>query len=108
MKVIDGAQFWLSPRLAQCHGACQPRQQLGEAKPAVKTVGGLGQIAPRVLGLSHGVVAAADGTFDVAEQDVYPARVLDLGGGAPPSVSKAVRLSSLDGRLSVVANQDPR
>lgn len=83
MKIVDDAQIWLGPGLAQRHGAGQSWQHLGEAKAAVKTVGGLGQIAPRVLGLSHGVATATDRPFDVAQQHVDPARALDLGGGAP-------------------------
>src|SRR6185312_6871196 len=82
MKIVDGAQFRLWPRLAQRHGARQSRQHLGKAKPAVESVSRLSQIAPRVLGLPHGVVAAADGALDVAQHHVHPARALDLGGGA--------------------------
>src|SRR6185312_7376436 len=82
MKIVDGAQFRLWPRLAQRHGARQSRQHLGKAKPAVESVSRLSQIAPRVLGLPHGVVAAADGALDVAQHHVHPARALDFGGGA--------------------------
>lgn len=63
----------LLPKLAQHHRPRQSRQQLGEVKAAVEAVGGLGQIVPRILGLAHGVVAAADRPFDVAEHHVHPA-----------------------------------
>ena len=90
MKIVGDAQFRLQTRLAQDHRARQSRQQLSEVNAAVEAVRRLGQVAPRILGLSHGVVpwglplvvASADGTFDVAEHDVDPARALDLGGGA--------------------------
>lgn len=76
MKVVNSAQYRLRPWLAQRYGPRQSWQQLGEAKPAVEAVGGFGQIAPCVLGLPQGVVAAADGSFDVAEQDVHLARAV--------------------------------
>ena len=87
MKIVDGAQSRLWPWLAQHHRPRPPRQHLGEAKPAVKSIGGFGQIAPRIFGLPHGVVpwglplvvAATDRTLDVAEHHVDQARALDLG-----------------------------
>lgn len=82
MKIIDGPQFWLRPRLALHHGPRQSWEQFDEAKPTVEAVGCLGQIAPRVLGLPRGVVTAADGTFDVAEHHVHPTRPFDLGRSA--------------------------
>lgn len=65
MKIVDGTQFRLRPRLAQGHGARQSRQQLGEAKTTVEAVRRFSQIAPSVLDLAHRVVAAADRPFDV-------------------------------------------
>lgn len=72
----------ISARAKACT-ARQSRQQLGETKPAVETVGSFGQIqiTPRVLSLTHGVVAATDRPLDVAKQHVDPAFALDLGGG---------------------------
>lgn len=98
MKIVDGAQFWLWKWLAQRYGAGQSRQQLGETKTAVETVGGFGQIASRVLGHAHGVVAAADGPFDVAEHHGYPASALDLGRGAiAGGTLYGVRMIQFDG-----------
>ena len=49
----------------------------------IEAVGSFGQIATGVLGLSEGVVAPADGAFEVGQQDIDPACALDFGGGAP-------------------------
>jgi len=78
MKIVDGAQFWLWPRLAQNHGPHESRQHLGEAKTAVESVSRFGEVAPCILGLAKGVIAAADGAFHVAQHHVHPARTLDL------------------------------
>lgn len=43
MKIARCAQDRLGTRLAQGHGAQQPRQHLGKAKAAVESIGGLGQ-----------------------------------------------------------------
>ena len=97
MKVVDCAQFRLWPRLAQHHGARQSRQQRGEVKSAVEAVGSFGQIAPRVLGVPDGVVAAADGALGVAQHHIHPTRALDLGGGASASgFEHRMRMIQLD------------
>lgn len=95
MKIARHAQNRIWARLAAHQRRRQLRQHLVQMKPAVEAVSGLGQIAPCIFGLSHGVVGAADGAFDVAKHDVHPApawcanalRPQD-GGGRPGRLSK--------------------
>ncbi len=73
MKIVRQTQDRLRTRPAEHHRApvvAASRQ----AKTAVESVGGFGQIAARILGLADRVVAAADGALDVGEQDIHPAR----------------------------------
>ena len=45
-----------------------------QAKAAVETVGRFGQIAPLVLALTDSMVGAANGSFEIAQHDIGPAR----------------------------------
>lgn len=97
MKIIDGVQFWILPRFAQGHGARQSRQHLGEAKTAAETVGRIGQIAPRILRLSKGMVAVANGAPHIARHYVHPTRALTSVAARPqPATSSLWGMNRLD------------
>lgn len=82
IEIARQTQSWLGVRLAGHDGVRKSRRHVGEAKSSVETVGGFGEVATRVLGLSDRVVGAADGAFDVGEHDIDPAGTGDFGRGA--------------------------
>ena len=53
-----------------------------QAEAAVGAVGGFGEVATRVLGLSDRVIDATDGPLHVGEHDIDPAGTGDFGRGA--------------------------
>ena len=85
MKAIDGSQFRHGPRLAEGHGAHQSWQQFDQTKTTAKAVGGFCHVAPRVHGLTHGLIAAAAYPFDVAEHHIHPASS-PVRGGDPTAI----------------------
>ena len=71
-------------------------QHGGQVKAPVESPRSFRQVAPRILGLTDCVIAAADGTLDVAEHDIGPTRALGLGGGTTTSgVQHGVRMTKI-------------
>lgn len=81
MKITRHAQERLGMRFVQHPRTGRSRQHLAQAKTAVRTVGGFGQIQACLLGLPDCVVAPADGAFEIAQQHIDPACALDFAGG---------------------------
>lgn len=66
--------------LAQHRGPGKTWQHRAKTKLPVETIGGLGQIAPRIFALTDGVVAPAGRAFDVAQQCIDPTCAAHLAG----------------------------
>ena len=70
-------------------------QHGGQVKAPVESPRSFRQVAPRILGLTDCVIAAADGTLDVAEHDIGPTRALGLGGRTTASgLQHGVRMTT--------------
>ena len=74
LEIVCHAQRHLGTRLAAHHRPDQMRQHLTELKSAIETIGRFGQISPCTPGLTDGVVAPADGAFDLGRHHIDPAR----------------------------------
>ena len=74
----------------------QTRQHLTQAKAAIEAVGRFTEVTAGVLGLTDGVVAAADGSLDVGEHDVDPACTAFFGGRASAfALDNGVRVAGI-------------
>ena len=80
-EVARETQTRFGARLAGHDGVRKSWGHFGEAKSAVESISGFGEVATRVLGLADRVVHTTDGAFDVGEKDIDPARAGNFGGG---------------------------